>query len=59
MSRFLNTTILAAALIIPVALAPSTMRADDHKAARNYHDKQHNDDHEWNDHEDKAYRMWG
>ena len=58
MPRFLNTTILCAALIIPVALAPSALRADDHKSARTYHDKQHNDDHEWNSHEDKAYHMW-
>jgi hypothetical protein len=58
MPRFLNATLLGAALIIPMAFAPSALRADDHKTARSYHDKQHNDDHEWNGQEDKAYRMW-
>ncbi len=50
----LTTTLMGVALIIPVTLAPSVLKADDHK----YHDKGHNDDHEWNSHEDKAYRMW-
>jgi hypothetical protein len=57
MPRFLNAAVLAAALIGPVAMAPATLRADDHKA-RTYHDKQHNDEHEWNSHEDQAYRIW-
>jgi hypothetical protein len=56
MPRFLNATLLGVALII--TMAPSALPADDHKTARSYHDKQHNDDHEWNGQEDKAYRMW-
>jgi len=45
-------------------MAPTTLRADDQKAeahqkaARTYHDKNHNDDHEWNSHEDQAYRVY-
>ena len=58
MSRFLNAAVLGAALIAPVAITPTALRAEDHKSARTYHDKQHNDDHEWNSHEDQAYRMW-
>jgi hypothetical protein len=59
MSNFWNTAFLTAALVVPVAIVPASLLAQDHKeAARNYHDKQHNDDHEWNSHEDKAYRMW-
>ncbi len=50
----LTTAFLSAALIVPVTLAPTQLRAADQK----YHDKGHNDDHEWNSHEDKAYRMW-
>jgi hypothetical protein len=50
----LKTAILSAALLGVVATTPSTMRAQDRK----YHDTGHNDDHEWNSHEDKAYRMW-
>ena len=57
MPRFLNAALLGAALIIPVTMAPTALRADDNKA-RSYHDKQHNDDHEWNNHEDQAYRVY-
>jgi len=58
MSRFWNATLLSAALMAPIAMAPRALRADDQKAARTYHDKQHNDDHEWNNHEDQAYRVY-
>jgi len=54
-SCFRNSALLGAALMAP--LAPATLRAEDHKAVV-YHDKQHNDDHEWNAHEDRAYRMY-
>ena len=57
MSRFFYSALLGAALLIPVAIVPTTLRADDHRG-HSYHDRQHNDDHEWNSHEDKAYRMW-
>jgi hypothetical protein len=56
MPRFLNTVLLGAALIAPIAIAPPALRAQEHKVV--YHDKLHNDDHEWSDHEDRAYRMW-
>jgi ribulose kinase len=58
MPRFWNAVVLGAALLGPIAMAPTALRAQDHMAARTYHDKQHNDDHEWNNHEDQAYRMW-
>jgi hypothetical protein len=58
MPRFLNAALLGAAMIIPVALAPTALRAQDKQAARSYHDKQNNDDHEWNTHEDQAYKMY-
>jgi len=58
MSRFWNTALLGAALMVPIAMAPTMLRAEDQKTARTYHDKQHNDDHEWNSHEDQAYRVW-
>ena len=53
-SRFLNAVLLGAALLAPITIAPTVLRAED----RTYHDKQHNDEHKWNDHEDKAYRIW-
>jgi hypothetical protein len=58
MSRFLNAALLCAALTVPIAIAPTALFADDHSAARKYHDKQHNDDHEWNKNEDQAYRLY-
>ncbi len=57
MPRFLNTTLLIAGLAIPLTFTPTALRADDHRA-HSYHDNAHNDDHQWNDHEDKAYRIW-
>jgi len=54
MPRFLNSLLLGAALVAPIALTTSTLRADD----RRYHDAAHNDDHVWNAHENKAYRIW-
>ena len=58
MLRFLNAALLGAALTIPVAMAPTALLAQDNRASRSYHDKQHNDDHQWNNHEDRAYRMY-
>ena len=56
MPRFLHAALLGAALITPLTFAPSSLKAEDRP--RNYHDAKHNDDHEWNSHEDRAYRMW-
>jgi hypothetical protein len=58
MPRFCSAALLGAALLAPLAMAPMALRADDNKTARSYHDKKHNDDHEWNNHEDQAYRMY-
>ena len=55
MSRFLNA-LLGAVLTAPLAMVPIALQAED--KPRSYHDKQHNDDHQWNSHEDQAYRMW-
>ena len=58
MSRFWSTTLLGAALMVPIALAPTVLRAQDQRASRTYQDKQHNDSHAWNGQEDKAYRIY-
>jgi len=55
--RFWNAALLGAALIVPVAIVPTAVRAEDNKV-RTYHDKQHNDDHQWNGQEDRAYRLY-
>src|SRR5271166_140438 len=57
MPRFLNAGLLWVGLLVPLAIVPTQLRADDHKP-RTYHDKQHNDDHQWNGQEDKAYRLY-
>jgi hypothetical protein len=57
MHRFLNTVLLGTALLIPAVVTTPSLRAED-KPARVYHDKGRNEDHQWNDHEDRAYRMW-
>jgi hypothetical protein len=57
MPCFWNAVLLGAAVVAPITLAPTALRAQEHQA-RTYHDKDHNDDHEWNNHEDQAYRMW-
>ena len=56
MSNFWSAALLGAALIVPATIAPTVLRAED--KARTYHDKQHNDDHEWNSHEDRAYKIY-
>ena len=57
MSRFWSVALLSAALMTPLTIAPTVLRAQDQKA-RTYHDKQHNDDHAWSGQEDKAYRIY-
>jgi hypothetical protein len=52
--RFWNAALLCAALLVPIALAPTALFADD----RSYHDKKNNDDHRWNAQEDRAHRIW-
>jgi hypothetical protein len=54
MNSIWKTAFLSAALLGTVATTPSTMRADD----RRYHDAAHNDEHHWDNHEDRAYRIW-
>jgi len=54
MPRFWKQVLLCATLAAPITLKPIALQAEDRK----YHDAKHNDDHEWNSHEDRAYRMW-
>ena len=54
MPRFLNAIVIGAALLAPIS--STALRAEG--PPRTYHDRQHNDDHQWNSREDKAYRIW-
>lgn len=62
MTRLFRTALLGAAIIAPIALGPTSLHADDQDHDRDrdrvYHDRDHNDDHRWNDDEDRAYRTW-
>ena len=61
MQRLCSAVFTAIVLVAPVAITPGMMFAQDHADHQNdrvYHDKAHNEDHHWDDHEDKAYRMW-
>jgi hypothetical protein len=52
--RLCLATFSGASLLVPLAVTPLALRADDRK----FHDADHNDDHAWNKNEDKAYRQW-
>ena len=52
MRQLFKAAFLGAALLAP--LVPTALQADD----RVYHDRDHNDDHHWDAHEGKAYRIW-
>ena len=55
MRRLLATgAMLGAAVIVPATVLTTALRADD----RVYHDRDANDDHRWDRHEDRAYRIW-
>lgn len=56
MPRFITKILLGSSLLLPFAVTPSASLADD--KPRVYHDKERNEDHEWNEREDKAYRIW-
>jgi hypothetical protein len=49
---------MIASLSSTLAMTPMVLRSQDQKNARTYYDKQHNDDHQWSNHEDQAYRMY-
>ena len=53
MIRYLGTFILGAAL-----LAPASLSAEDHHKSKRYYDRDGRDYHEWNQHENEAYRRY-
>ena len=57
-SRILGAAVLSTALLIPVA--SFAQDRDDHRyrQERSYHDRDHRDDHHWDNREDRAYDMW-
>ena len=60
---FLPVSMLLGSLMLSaVLIAPATARADDNnknkQQNKRYYDKKNKDYHEWNDHEDRAYRTY-
>ena len=53
MTRYLTTFLLGAALTAPVGVTPLLAQQ-----GRVYHDAERNDDHRWDNREDRAYRIW-
>jgi hypothetical protein len=58
LSTYFRFGILGVALVTPLALSPTILRADDDHAEKRYRDTRHKDEHVWNEHEDRAYRVW-
>jgi len=58
MPRLRNAALLGATLIASIAMPTTALLAAEVKVGATFHDKQHNDDHQWNTHEDRAYGMW-
>jgi hypothetical protein len=54
LTRSICNVVLPGALLLGLTTVPTMLRAEDHK----YHDEKNNDDHDWNNHEDRAYRIW-
>jgi hypothetical protein len=58
-TRYYGIALLNGTLLTSLAILPGTALAQDHRnEQRKYQDAKHHDDHTWNDHEDRAYRMW-
>jgi hypothetical protein len=58
-SRIIFPVILGAALAVPVSIrAAGTPKAIPAPLDRRYEDREHHDQHEWNDREERAYRHW-
>ena len=59
LTKFLGEVVLGAAWTASAAIAPAPLLArDDHRKERQSHDSNHNGDHQWNNREDRAYRIW-
>jgi hypothetical protein len=59
--HFCSAALLCAALVAPLAMMPTALRAQDRQTTttvRTYHDTKNNDDHEWNGREDQAYSAY-
>ena len=59
--RYISFLFLSAALIAPVAIRTSAATQDDHrddKKQTRVYDRSHKDYHNWNDNEDRTYRVY-
>jgi hypothetical protein len=59
MKKLLATLALSAAILAPgMAIAQDHHGDRDHHDDRGFYDKHHKDYHKWNDHEDRAWRIY-
>jgi hypothetical protein len=62
LTRFYGIGLLGAALLLPAFAqehrAEERREEQRREDARRYRDVKHKDEHEWNNREDQAYRMW-
>jgi len=58
MHRVWTAIAISGVLMVPVVLTRTRLLSEGKKAARTYHDTKHNDYHEWNSHEDQAFRAY-
>jgi type III secretory pathway component EscR len=58
MSRTLSALILGAVLCAPVTVVRADDEHHEQERAKRYYDGDKKDYHEWNEHENRAYRRW-
>jgi type III secretory pathway component EscR len=58
MSRTLSALILGAVLCAPVTVVRADDEHHEQEKAKRYYDRDKKDYHEWNEHENRAYRRW-
>lgn len=56
--RFVSSLLLAGAMFIPVAMQARDDHDHDKDRDHRYYDRAHKDYHNWDAHEDEAYRRW-
>jgi hypothetical protein len=59
MKKLMATLVLSAAILMPrIAVAQDHRDDRDRHGDHDYYDKHHKDHHQWNDHEDRAWRIY-
>ncbi len=54
----MKPVLIALTLSAAILIGSGAASAQDHRDDRGYYDKHHRDYHQWNDHEDRAWRIY-